>query len=346
MQYTNFGNTGLIVSRLAFGAMTFGRGNLVGNLDTDLGQDTADRMVAAAMDAGVNLFDTADMYTSGQSERMLGKALGDRRHDVLIATKCGFRFGEAMTDRGLSYHHILDSVEKSLRRLGTDYIDLYILHIPDPFTPLEETARALEDVVRRGMVRYVAASNFPAWKAQKLLDIQTARRSGGIVALQMYYSLLGRDIEAEVVPFLQDNGLGLMVWSPLAGGFLAGKYTRENPAPEDGRRAKFDFPPVDVERGYAVVDRLRELAERHGASVAAVALAWVLAKPFVSTVLIGANRMAQLEDNLSAAEISLSPEEAAELDELTAPSIPYPAWMQSFGWEERACNGLGVEPPK
>jgi aryl-alcohol dehydrogenase-like predicted oxidoreductase len=346
MKYANFGNTGLVVSRLAFGAMTFGRGNLVGDLDTDLGQNHADRMVKTALDAGVNLFDTADMYTSGQSERILGRALGDRRHDALIATKCGFRAGEAITDRGLSHHHILDSVEKSLQRLGTDYIDLYILHIPDPFTPLDETARALDDVVRRGMVRYVAASNFPAWKAQKLLDRQTARGSAGIVALQMYYSLLGRDIEADVVPFLRDNGLGLMAWSPLASGFLSGKYTRGNPVPDDARRARFDFPPVDVEKGYAVVDKLREMANRRDASPAAVALAWVLAKPFVSTVLVGANRPEQLSENLKAADVALSSDEVAELDEMTAPRLPYPAWMQSLGWEERVCAGLGVSRPE
>lgn len=346
MKYANFGNTGLVVSRLAFGAMTFGRGNLVGNLDTDLGQETANRMVRAALDAGVNLFDTADMYTAGQSERILGKALGERRHEALIATKCGFRAGEAITDRGLAYHHIVESVEKSLRRLGTDRIDLYVLHIPDPFTPLEETARALEDVVRRGHVRYLAASNFPAWKAQKLLDIQTAARRPRIVALQMYYSLLGRDIEADVVPFLEDNGLGLMVWSPLASGFLTGKYTRETPVPEDARRARFDFPPVDVDRGYAVVDRLKEIAAERDVSPAAAALAWVLSKPFVSTVLAGANRMSQLEENLRAADLELTPEEAADLDELTAPAIPYPAWMQPMGWERTVCEGLGVTPPK
>ena len=330
MQYAELGHTGLLVSRLAFGAMTFGQGILVGDWKTEIGQDQATKMVAMSLDAGVNFFDTADMYTSGQSETMLGKALKGRRQDAVIATKCGFRAGPAITARGLTARHILHSVEASLERLGTDYIDLYILHIPDPYTPLEETARALEDAVRKGLVRYTGVSNFPAWKAQKLLSLQRVRGYSPLCVLQMYYSLLGRDIEHEIVPMLQEESLGLMTWSPLASGFLSGKYTRGNPVPEGSRRAKFDFPPVDVDKGYAVVDALKTVASAHKATVPQAALAWLLAKEHVTSVLVGAASAAQLKDNLGAADIRLAPEEASLLDSLTTPAQPYPAWMQSM----------------
>lgn len=261
MQYSNFGNTGLIVSRLAFGAMTFGQGTLVGELKSSMDQNAAEQMVGMCLDAGINFFDTADMYTSGQSEIMLGKALKGKRQKVVISTKCGFRSGDALISSGLSYRYILKAVEGSLKRLDTDYIDLYLVHIPDPVTPLAETARALDDIVQKGWVRYVGYSNYPAWKAQKMLAIQ--QRAGRVkwIGAQMYYSLLGRDLEVEVVPFLNENGLGLMVWSPLAGGFLSGKYTSESPVPPDSRRAVFDFPPVDIEKGYAVVAMLKELGK-------------------------------------------------------------------------------------
>jgi aryl-alcohol dehydrogenase-like predicted oxidoreductase len=340
MQYTNFGNTGLLVSRLAFGAMTFGEGTLVGELKNDIDQNTADQMVGMCLDAGINFFDTADMYTTGQSEIMLGKALKRIRDDVVIATKCGFRSGDAVTASGLSYRYILKAVAASLRRLDTDYIDLFLVHIPDPMTPLEETARALDDVVRKGWVRYVGYSNYPAWKAQKMLAIQQRDARAKWIGAQMYYSLLGRDLENDVVPFLEDNRLGLMVWSPLASGFLSGKYTRENPVPSDSRRAKFDFPPVDVEKGYEVVAKLKALSEKHEASVAQMALAWLLSKPFVSSVIIGATKPRQLEDNLGAANINLSAEDVQVLDDLTAPAVPYPSWMQPMGWDEKVKAAL------
>ena len=340
MQYTKLGNTGLMVSRMAFGAMTFGQGTLVGELVNDMDQQAADRMVARAMEAGINFFDTADMYTSGQSETMLGKAIQHRRHDAVVATKCGFRSGAAVTDSGLSYRYVLRSVENSLKRLGTDYIDLFLLHIPDPFTPLDETARALDDVVQKGWVRYVGYCNYPAWQAQRLLDIQESHGLATVVTAQMYYSLLGRDLEHEVVPFLEANDLGLMVWSPLASGFLSGKYTREAPVPEDARRAKFDFPPIDVEKGYDVVDRLRDIAGRLDASVAQVALAWVMSKPFVSSVIIGATKMEQLEDNIGAATLTIPEADLTALDELTAPAATYPGWMQPMGYDETVVNAL------
>ncbi|HEY9726862.1 MAG TPA: aldo/keto reductase, partial [Chroococcales cyanobacterium] len=226
MQYTTLGHTGLVVSRLAFGAMTFGVGQLVPGITNNTDQAQADQMVNRALDAGINLFDTADAYTEGQSEIILGKALGNRRQDVVIATKVGFRLGNAITDTGLSYRHIIASAEGSLKRLGTDYIDLYQLHIPDPLTPPEETVRALDDLVRRGLVRYVGFSNFTAWKAARMLGIQERYGYARFVGAQMYYSLLGRDIEHEFVPFIEDAGIGILVWSPLASGFLTGKYTR------------------------------------------------------------------------------------------------------------------------
>ena len=341
MQYSNFGNTGLIVSRLAFGAMTFGQGILIGELKNNIDQTAADQMIGKGLDAGINFFDTADMYTGGQSEMMLGKALKSKRDDVIIATKCGFRSGDAVTASGLSYRYVLKSVEASLRRLDTEYIDLFLVHIPDPFTPLEETARALDEVVSKGWVRYVGYSNYPAWKAQKMLAIQQKDGLARWIGAQMYYSLLGRDLENDVVPFLQDNDLGLMVWSPLASGFLSGKYTRENPVPEDSRRASFDFPPIDVEKGYEVVAGLKELGEKYNASIAQMALAWLLAKPYVSSVIIGATKIGQLEDNLAAANINLSAEDVQLLDDLTAPAVPYPTWMQPMGRDEMVSEALG-----
>ncbi len=341
MKYTNIGNTGLIVSRLAFGAMTFGQGTLVGEWKSDIDQKTADQMIGKCLDAGINFFDTADMYTSGQSEIMLGKALKKNRTDVVIATKCGFRSGEAVIGSGLSYRYILQSVEGSLKRLGTDYIDLFFLHIPDPRTPLEETAHALDDVVKKGWVRYTGFSNFPAWKAQKLIGIQERNGYARFITAQMFYSLLGRDMEHEVVPFLEANGLGLMTWSPLAGGFLSGKYTRENPVPPDSRRAKFDFPPIDVEKGYEVVDTIREMTSKYNASIPQIALAWLLAKPYVSSVLIGGTKITQLEDNLGAVDINLETDDVQVLDELTAIPARYPEWMQVMGYDQKVAEALG-----
>jgi aryl-alcohol dehydrogenase-like predicted oxidoreductase len=342
MQYTNIGGCGLVVSRVALGAMTFGQGTLIGELKTNVDQDTADRMVAMSLDAGVNFFDTADMYTSGESEIMLGKALKGKRHDAVIATKCGFRSGDAITSCGSSYRYILAAVVASLKRLNTDYIDLYLLHIPDPITPLEETARALDDVVKKGFVRYVGFCNYPAWKAQKLLDVQEKHGLARSVTAQMYYSLLGRDLEHDVASFLPANGLGLMVWSPLASGFLTGKYTRENPAPDGSRRSTFDFPPIDREKGYEVVTNLKDIGEKIGATIPQIAIAWVLSKPFVSSVIIGANNIDQLEDNLGAADLNLEQEDIRRLDELTAIPVPYPEWMQAMGWDEKIKNALGM----
>lgn len=343
MQYTTLGHTGLVVSRLAFGAMTFGTAQLVPGVMNNINQAGADQMVGRALDAGINLFDTADAYTGGESEIMLGKALGNHRDLIAIATKVGFRLGEAITDTGLSYRHIIASAEGSLKRLGTDYIDLYQIHIPDPLTPVEETVRALDDLVRRGLVRYIGFSNFFAWKAARMLGIQERQGYARFVGAQMYYSLLGRDIEHEIVPFVEDTGIGILVWSPLAGGFLSGKYTRETPEPENARLNTFKIPPIDVEKGYDVVDLLKQIADNYGASPAQVAIAWILTKPFISSVLVGANKMQQLEDNLGAVNLKLSAQEVEQLDTLTAPQALYPGWMQAMGWDAKVKAALYPE---
>ena len=331
MRFSQFGDTGLIVSKLAFGAMTFGEGVLVGELVNKVDQYLADRMVHACLDAGVNLFDTADMYTSGQSEIMLGKALKGKRQDVLIATKCGFRSGDSILSAGLSYRYLLQSIENSLKRLDTDYIDLFFLHIPDPWTPLEETARALEAAVQKGWIRYPAFSNYPAWKAQRLIDLQHQRHFTPMAGAQMYYSMLGRDLDGDYKDFITANGLGLITWSPLASGFLSGKYSKENPVPQDSRRVKFDFPPVDIDKGYKVIEALRTIADKHQASIAQVALAWVMQQSFVSSVLIGATKLEQLDDNLKSAQLTPDQEDLRTIEELTAILPPYPAWMQPMG---------------
>ena len=342
MQYATLGHSGLLVSRLAFGAMTFGTGTMVPGVQNRIEQSEADRMVARALDAGVTLFDTADAYVGGESEIMLGKALRARRGDVVISTKVGFRAGSALTDTGASYRHIMRAAEASLKRLGTEWIDVYHLHKPDPLTPMEETVRALDALMRQGKVRYVGFSNFPAWQAVRMLGLQEQRGAARFVSAQMYYSLLGRDLEHECVPFYAAAGIGVMAWSPLASGFLSGKYTRRNPVPPDARRKSFEFPPIDVERGYDVVDALSEIARARSASPAQVALAWVLTRPFVSSVLLGASRMSQLDDNLAAAELPLAGDEVARLEQLTAPKPIYPNWfVDAMAWDGAVRDALG-----
>jgi aryl-alcohol dehydrogenase-like predicted oxidoreductase len=328
MQYARLGDTGLIVSRLAFGAMTFGTSDgIFAAVSKVAGQDLANELVGKALDAGINHFNTADVYTAGQSETMLGKALGGRRKDVVISTKVGFRTGPALVHQGLSRHHILESAEDSLRRLDTDYIDIYLVHRPDFLTPIEETLEALDTLARAGKVRYVGFSNWNAWRAATAVGLQNQNGWAHFRAAEMYYSLVGRDVEHEIVPFVQDAGIGILAWSPLAGGFLSGKYSRDNPQGDGGRLAQIDFLPRDKEKSYDAVDRLRTISKERGASMAQVALAWLLSKPAVSSILLGANKVGQLEDNLGAASLRLSAEELAGLDELTAPAIPYPNWF-------------------
>jgi aryl-alcohol dehydrogenase-like predicted oxidoreductase len=327
MQYTTLGKTGLVVSRLTFGAMTFGTGVTRGFNHT-VDQEQANTMVSQAIEAGINFFDTANVYAAGLSEEYLGHALGSRRKDVIVATKLGVRMSNVLTDVGLSYHNVIAAAEASLKRLGTDYIDLLQLHIPDRLTPFEETARALDHLVQRGLVRYVGYSNFSGWQAASFLAIQQQHDYVPFVSAQMYYSLLGRDIEYEVVPFLQHAGLGLLVWSPLAGGFLSGKYTSENPNGNGGRLASIDFLSIDRETGYTVVDKLREIAAAHReATPAQVALAWLLAKPYVTSVIIGASKLEQFADNVAATDLTLTQEEGEALDALTTSRPLYPYSM-------------------
>ncbi len=307
MLYNRLGDTGLVVSRLAFGTMTFGTVEGAYASIFKVGQDLANELVARSLELGVNFFNTADVYANGDSETMLGRALGARRQDAVIATKVGMRTGEPLLRSGLSRRYVLNAAEDSLRRLGTDYIDVYLAHRPDPPTPLEETVDAFDLLVRQGKVRYVGFSNWPAWQAAKAIGLQKTRGAAPFCAAEMYYSLVGRDLEHEIVPFARDAGIGIMVWSPLAGGFLSGKYTREDPTGGGGRLTGFDFIPFDRERGYDLVEVLRQIAaDKQGVTPAQVALAWLLHQPQVASVLVGASSAAQLDDNLAAADVSLS----------------------------------------
>ncbi len=332
MKYNQFGRTGLFVSEICLGAMTFG-----GNPDAgfwkaigQLGQAEVDGLVARALAAGVNFFDTADVYSFGHSERLLGqsfKNLGVARKDVIIATKVFGEMGPLPNDKGASRGHIMDSVQASLERLQTDHIDLYQIHGNDAVTPIEETLRALDDLVRQGLVRYVGVSNWAAWKIARALGVSEAKGYARFETLQAYYSIAGRDLERELVPMLTEERLGLMVWSPLAGGLLSGKFGPGAPTPEGARRTAFDFPPVDTARAWACVAVMREVAAAHDVSVAQVALAWLLAKPQVMSIIIGAKSLAQLEDNLAAADLVLTADDMARLDEVSALPSEYPGWM-------------------
>jgi aryl-alcohol dehydrogenase-like predicted oxidoreductase len=332
MKYKQLGRTGLYVSEIALGTMTFGGTEDAGIWKAigSLQQDAVDAIVGRALEAGVNFVDTADVYSFGESERLLGQALknlGAAREDVVIATKVYGEMGPRPNDRGASRGHIMDSVGRSLERLQTDHIDLYQIHANDPVTPIEETLRALDDLVRQGLVRYVGVSNWQAWKIAKALGVSERLGYARFETLQAYYSIAGRDLERELVPMAASEGLGLMVWSPLAGGLLSGKFGPGSNNPEGARRTNFDFPPVDKERAWKCVEAMREVGEAHQASVARVALAWLLHKPAVMSVIIGAKSIEQLDDNLAAADLALSPEEMARLDEVSALAPEYPGWM-------------------
>jgi aryl-alcohol dehydrogenase-like predicted oxidoreductase len=332
MKYNQLGRTGLFVSEICLGTMTFGEAgrNAQWGLIAGVDQDAADRIVERSVAAGVNFFDTADVYSFGASERMLGqsvKNLGLKRSDVVIATKVFGSMGDKPNDRGASRGHIMDSVQASLERLGTDHIDLYQIHGTDTVTPIDETLRALDDCVRQGMVRYVGVSNWQAWRVAKALGISEAKNYARFETTQSYYSIAGRDLEREIAPLITEEKLGLMVWSPLAGGLLSGKYGPGAPGNGDGRRAQFNFPPVDEDRAWACVAAMREIAGRHGSSVASVALAYVLAKPFVMSIIIGAKTLNQLDQNLAAADLELDADDLKRLDEASALAPEYPGWM-------------------
>ncbi|MCT8268674.1 aldo/keto reductase [Afifella sp. JA880] len=330
MRYNPLGQTGLLVSELCFGTMTFGgNGGLWGQIG-NLGQQDADALLSRALDAGVNFIDTANVYAEGRSETITGQALknlGVARDEVVVATKFLGRVGEGPNGAGASRYHILGQAKKSLTRLQLDHIDLYQIHGFDPLTPIEETLEALDTLVRQGLVRYVGVSNWAAWQIAKALGISERKNLAPFRSLQAYYTIAGRDLEREVVPMLTSEKVGLMVWSPLAGGFLSGKYSRDDEKSGDGRRATFDFPPVDKDRGYAVIDEMRKIAEAHSVSVAQIALSWLLHQKVVTSVIIGAKRMDQLDDNLAAVEVRLSDDELKTLDQVSRLAPEYPGWM-------------------
>jgi len=329
MKYRALADTGVFVSELCLGAMTFGGKGQIWETIGGLSQAEVDALVGRALDAGINFVDTANVYATGESETMTGKALKGRRHEVVLATKVRGRMGQGPNDVGLSRHHIMESVEASLKRLGTDYIDLYQIHRSDPVTSIEDTLRALDDLVRQGKVRYVGCSNLWAWQVMQALAISDGMGLERFRCTQSYYSLVGREIERDLIPLIDEQNLGLLVWSPLAGGFLSGKFTRDSEG--QGRRASFDFPPVDKQKGYDVVDVMKKVADAHGATVAQVALAWVLANEAVTTVIIGARNLTQLDDNIGAVELELTDDDLAELDEVSKIPLAYPGWMESLG---------------
>jgi aryl-alcohol dehydrogenase-like predicted oxidoreductase len=324
MKYRKLGNTGLIVSEVALGTMQFGSKMNVGNL----GQEETARMVKLALGRGINFIDTADVYSLGESETLLGNALKGIREEIVVATKVRLPMGENFNRSGATRVNIMREVESSLRRLQTDYIDLYQVHGWDSNTPLEETVRTLNDLVRQGKVRYIGLSNLMSWQAATAVMLQERLGLEKYVTAQMYYSLVGREIEYEFQSFAEYHNIGILVWSALAGGFLSGKYSRSNPAPAGTRFAEAgQFVPFDKEKGYGVVDALKEVAGRHDATPARVALAWVLGRPGVSSVIVAARKPEHLEDNIRAVELGLSAEDVRLLDAASDPGVPYPKWM-------------------
>jgi aryl-alcohol dehydrogenase-like predicted oxidoreductase len=333
MKYNTLGHTGLLVSELCLGTMTFSTADGMWKHIAGVDQKLADELVKKSVDAGINFIDTADVYSNGESEKVLAQAIADLgipRKDLLIATKAYGRTGPGRNDIGASRKHIMDAVDASLERLRTDYIDLYQIHASDSITPIEETLRALNTLVEQGKVRYIGCSNWFAWEIMKALGISEAKNLAKFDTLQAYYSIAGRELEREIVPLLEDQRVGLLVWSPLAGGLLAGKYSRENPKPENSRRSAFDFPIVDKERAWRIIDVMRPIAQAHGTSIATVALAWLLAKPVVTSVIIGAKRVDQLEQNLAAVDLTLTAEDIKQLDEVSVLPPEYPGWMVPF----------------
>src|SRR6476646_2400914 len=324
MKYRKLGNTGLIVSEVALGTMQFGGRMNMGNL----GQEDTTRMLKLALDRGINFIDTADVYSLGESETLVGNALKGVRTEIVLATKVRLPMSENFNRSGATRVNILREVESSLQRLQTDYIDLYQVHGWDSNTPLEETLRTLDDLVRHGKVRYVGLSNFISWQAATAVMLQAHLGLEKYVTAQMYYSLVGRGLEYEFQSFAEYHNIGILVWSSLAGGFLAGKYSRANPAPAGTRFAEAGhFVPFDKDRSYKVVDELKEVAKRHDTSPARVALAWVLGRPAVSSVIVAARKPEHLDDNIRAVDLRLSTEDVRLLDEVSDPGVPYPKWM-------------------
>ena len=331
MRHRKFGRTGLFVSELCLGTMTFGGGGGIWGQIGNLQQAEADRLVGRSLDAGINFIDTADVYAEGLSETITGQALKNLkvpRENVVIATKVfGDTGTKAVNSRGMSRLHIMEAVKASLARLQLDHIDLYQIHAFDPATPIEEALRALDDLVRQGHVRYLGVSNWAAWQVMKAIGISERLGLARLESLQAYYTIAGRDLERELVPFLRHENVGLLVWSPLAGGLLSGKYGRDVKAEQGSRRITFDFPPVDLERAYSCIDAMRGMAKARGVSVAQIALAWLLHQPVVTSIIIGAKREDQLDDNIAATSIRLEAGELAALDQASALPSEYPGWM-------------------
>jgi aryl-alcohol dehydrogenase-like predicted oxidoreductase len=330
MRYNQLGRTGLFVSELCLGTMTFGGNDGIWQHIGDLQQADAERLIGRALDAGINFIDTADVYANGVAEQMTGQALKNlkvSRDSVVVATKVFGQTGDSVNARGASRFHIMDGIKASLKRMQLDHIDLYQIHGFDPATPIEETVRALDTLVQHGHVRYVGVSNWAAWQIVKALGIAERLGCARFESLQAYYTVAGRDLERELVPMLKSEGLGLMVWSPLAGGLLSGKYTREQHGEHDSRRNKFDVPPVDRARAYTCVDAMRVMANARSVSVAQIALAWLLHQQAVTTVIVGAKKIEQLDDNIAATKVELTAQELAQLDELSKLPAEYPGWM-------------------
>jgi aryl-alcohol dehydrogenase-like predicted oxidoreductase len=340
VRYHLLGQTGLYVSELCLGTMTYGGGSGIWESIGSLQQDAVNEQVKFAVEAGINFIDTANVYSMGKSERLLGQALqtlGLPREQLIIATKSTGSMDETPNGRGQSRHHIFNQVDASLKRLQLEHIDLYQIHGFDPLTPFEESLDALNDVVRSGKVRYIGLCNLAAWQIMKSLAVSEKRGFAKFVSVQAYYTIASRDLERDVVPLLQDQKLGLMVWSPLAGGLLSGKYQdADDKGPAGARRTAFDFPPVDKQRAFKCVDAMRPLAKQREVSVAQIALAWILSKPFVSSVIIGAKSMDQLRDNIAAPRVQLTVEEIKKLDEVSQLPPEYPGWMLAFQGQYRS----------
>lgn len=325
MQYRRLGNSGLIVSAVALGTMQFGRGMKLGEID----QQGTSEMVKFSLDHGINFIDTADVYSRGESETLIGEALKGIREQVVLATKVRLPMSDSNFNRsGATRVNIMRGLESSLRRLQTDYVDLYQVHGWDSNTPLEETLRTLDDVVRQGKVRHIGLSNYYAWQAAVALGLQQEHNLEKFITAQMYYSLVGRELEHDWIPFAQYSHLGILVWSPLAGGYLSGKYDLEKPAAAGTRFAEAgQFVPFDEQKGGQILKTLSKVAARHGVSAARVAIAWTLAQPGISSVIIAARTLPHLEDNIRAVDLKLKEADFEELNASSDPGIPYPKWM-------------------
>lgn len=344
MQYALLGASGILVSRLCLGTMTFGGADTVaGNAIGRLTSSDADGVLGRAMEAGINFIDTADVYGGGGSERVLGEVLGRRRQSLVLATKFSGKAGAGPNETGQSRVHLMDALNASLTRLKTDYIDLYQVHNFDPLTPLDIVLRSLDDAVRQGKVRHIGCSNFAAWQLAKAMGISQRDRLERFASIQAFYSLAGRDIEHEVIPAARDHDVGLLCWSPLAGGLLSGKFDRNGAVDQTSRRAMIQFPPVDQDRVFEIIDTLRAIAQRHGTQPAQVALAWLLSRPAVTSVIIGVKSREQLEANMQALDVALSADDLQKLDAVSAPKVSYPGWIQSYNAKARVPQGYAFD---